>query len=189
MAPSGGQRWQSSCSFCCALLACSCSPCGARRCGAGPWRLAAATCVWQSGLSARRLRASSSSGRSGCSPGLPVIVLGGLSIPPLRRAAAGRARLPQDQGHPAQGLRHRAGGARSRHRRLRRRAVLRHSPTGSKLRAVPPITLTRGGAGLPRRPDRRAVPHDRRLADPPQPSARSPRRSGTSSRSTASSAC
>ena len=47
----------------------------------------------------------------------------------------------------------------------------------------------RRGAGVSRRPDRRAVPHDRRLAGAPRP-ARDPRaRSGTSSRSMASSAC
>ena len=54
------------------------------------------------------------------------------------------------------------------------------TPDWDKLRSIAPIVLTRGGAGLPRRADGRALPHDRRLAGAPHASARCPRRSGTS---------
>ena len=80
---------------------------------------------------------------------------------------ADRARLPQDQGHPAQGLRHRAGGAERRHHRFRRRAVLRPARLGEAARR-PADHADRGGEGVPRRADQRAVPHGQRLDHPPQ---------------------
>ena len=117
---------------------------------------------------------------------------GGRARRPLHSAAAPRgtdqAAVPQDQGHPAEGLGHRAGGAERRHHRLRCRAVLRPARLGEAARR-PADHADRGGEGVPRRADQRAVPHGQRLDDPPQPARRSPRRSGTSSRSTASSAC
>ena len=80
---------------------------------------------------------------------------------------ADRARLPEGQGHPAQGLRDRAGGAECRHHRLRCRAVLRPARLGEAARR-PAHHADRGGEGVPRRADQRAVPHGQRLDHPPQ---------------------
>ena len=88
---------------------------------------------------------------------LPVIVLAGC---PSRRWAGGAdpAALSQDQGHPAQGFRDRAGGAQCRHHRLRCRPVLRPARLGEAARR-PAHHALRGGEGLPRRADQRALPH------------------------------
>ena len=80
---------------------------------------------------------------------------------------ADRPRLSQDQGHPAQGLRHRAGGAQCRHHRLRCRAVLGPARLGEAARR-PAHHADRGGEGVPRRADQRALPHGQRLGHPPQ---------------------
>ena len=48
------------------------------------------------------------------------------------------------------------------------------TPDWEKLRAVAADHADAGGAGVPRRPDRRAVPHGQRLEDPPR-AARDPR--------------
>ena len=98
---------------------------------------------------------------------LPVIVLAGLSVPAIRRAALITPALPQDQGHPAQGLRHRAGGAQCRHHRLRCRAVLGPARLGEAARRSA-HHADRGGEGVPRRADQRALPHGQRLGHPPQ---------------------
>ena len=118
------------------------------------------------GHAARRVRRAEF-GPLGLLAWVPVIVLAGLSVPadPARRADP--AALPQDQGHPAQGLRHRAGGAQRRHHRLRCRAVLRPARLGEAARRSA-HHADRGGEGLPRRADQRAVPDGQRLGDPPQ---------------------
>ena len=106
----------------------------------------------------------------------------------VRRPFVDRAGLQHRQGHPAQGLGHRAAGARRRHRRLRRRDLLRHARLDEAARHSADRADARG-AGLPRRADRRAVPHDRPLGDPPQP-ARDPRGGlGLRQGARASSAC
>ena len=176
-----------SCSSCCASPACSCWPCAARRCGPGRWPLAVAACLAVPGCSTA-IGTSRSSVLLGLLAWVPVIVLAGLSVPPLRRAALIAPALPQDQGHPAQGVGHRAGGAQRRHHRLRRRAVLRPARLGEAARRAADHA-DRGGEGLPRRADQRALPHGQRLGRSATTTRRSPRRSGTSSRSTASSAC
>ena len=56
------------------------------------------------------------------------------------------------------------------------------NPDWAKLLAFPPAKLARGGAGVPRRPGRRALPHGRRLAASAGSCATCRRRSGTSSR-------
>ena len=94
--------------------------------------------------------------------------------PRLRRAALDRAALPQDQGHPAQGLGHRAGGARRRHHRLRCRAVLRHARLGEAARRPAHHADRRRRRRSSTGPTERAVPDGQRLGDPPQRSARSP---------------
>ncbi len=85
----------------------------------------------------------------------------------------GAARLSRAEGRDADDLRHRAGGARGRHRRLGRRALLRHAG----LVAAPPRQPDHahgGGARLSRRADRGALPQAQRLAHPPR-AARRPR--------------
>ena len=62
-------------------------------------------------------------------------------------------------------------------------------PDWEKLRAVPPITLTEEEKAFLDGPTTELCRDGQRLGDPPQRTTRSPRRSGASSRSTASSAC
>ena len=61
------------------------------------------------------------------------------------------------------------------------------NPDWAKLLAFPPATLVGGGAGVPRRSGRRALPHARRLAASTGSCATCRPRSGTSSRRTSSS--
>ena len=93
---------------------------------------------------------SRSSASSACSPGCRWSCWPGCRVPAVAACRADRAALPQDQGHPAQGLGHRAGGAQRRHHRLRCRAVLRHARLGEAARRSADHA-DRGGEGVPRR--------------------------------------
>ena len=81
-----------------------------------------------------------------------------------------------------------SAGARRRHRRLGRRAVLRHARLGQAA-PRPAHRAHRRGAAFLDGPTEELCAHAQRLADPPRAARHSRRRSGTSSRRTASSAC
>ena len=135
--------------------------------------LAAATPDLADGAAARPLRGAATSRCCRLLAWMPVVVLAGLSIPPLRRAALIepifrkiKGILPKVSATEQEALNAGTIGFDA--------ELFSGTPDWEKLRAVPPITLTDGGEGVPRRADGRAVPHGRRLEDPPQP-ARDPR--------------
>ena len=151
--------------------------------------LAAATYVWQSGLLHGEY-GEPEFGLLGLLAWVPVVVLAGAvrarrsAAPALIRAASTtRSRASCPRSRPPSRRRSNAGtiGFDA--------ELFSGQPDWDKLRAVPPITLTEEEKAFLDGPDQRAVPHGQRLGDPPQRARRSPTRSGTSSRSTASSAC
>ena len=95
-------------------------------------------------------------------------MLAGLSIPPLRRAALiepifrkVKGILPKVSATEQEALDAGTIGFDA--------ELFSGTPDWEKLRAVPPITLTAEEKAFLDGPTRRAVPHGRRLEDPPRP--------------------
>ena len=127
--------------------------------GGGCLPLAIGAPVWRAGRARawlfwrRRLGA-------GCRAGRPLHTGGSAG-------GADPAPVPENQGHSAPCIGHRAGGARRRHHRVRCRVVFRATRLGQVARGSS-YHLDRGGEGLSQRADERVVPFGQRLGDPAQ---------------------
>ncbi len=153
------------------------------------WALFAAAVVftWQSDLLTGNFH-SPDPGFLGLLAWLPAVVLGLLAVPSLRRSfliepLSARSRASSRGCPPPSRRRWTPAPSAS------MPSCSPASPIGRSCAPFRRITLTAEEKAFLDGPTQRAVPHGQRLEDPPQSDRRSPRRSGISSRSTASSAC